>query len=126
MFDAIIAGSLKHRGFVVAITLLLAGLGVFEASRMPLDVLPELSAPSVTVVTEVNGMAPEEVERLVTVPLEQALNGASGLRRLRSRPPGGHREAHDCTRRAAAWHRARAGARLVDHGRDHVRRLDWR
>jgi copper/silver efflux system protein len=84
MFDAIIAGSLKHRGFVVAITLLLAGLGVFEASRMPLDVLPELSAPSVTVVTEVNGMAPEEVERLVTVPLEQALNGASGLRRLRS------------------------------------------
>jgi copper/silver efflux system protein len=84
MFDRIIRGSLKHPGLVIGAMLLLAGAGLFEAARMPLDVLPELSAPSVTVVTEATGMAPEEVERLVTVPLEQGLNGASGLRRLRS------------------------------------------
>src|SRR5215213_1594626 len=84
MFDSIIRGSLKHPWLVVAAALLLVGVGVFETSRMPLDVLPELSAPSVTVVTEANGLAPEEVEKLVTVPLEQALNGSSGLRRIRS------------------------------------------
>lgn len=84
MFDAIIRGSLRHPGLIIGATILVAGLGLFETSRIPLDVLPELSAPSVTVVTETNGMAPEEVERLVTVPLEQALSGASGLRRLRS------------------------------------------
>lgn len=84
MFDSIIRGSLKHPWIVVAAALLLVGVGVFETSRMPLDVLPELSAPSVTVVTEANGLAPEEVEKLVTVPLEQALNGSSGLRRIRS------------------------------------------
>lgn len=84
MFDAIIRASLKHPWLVVATALLLIGVGLFESSRMPLDVLPELSAPSVTVVTEAKGMAPEEVEKLVTVPLEQALNGSSGLRRLRS------------------------------------------
>ena len=84
MFDAMIRGSLRNRLFVLASAILLTGLGLFEASRMPLDVLPELSAPSVTVITEARGMAPEEVERLVTVPLEQALNGSSGLRRIRS------------------------------------------
>ncbi|HEY6079344.1 MAG TPA: efflux RND transporter permease subunit [Polyangiaceae bacterium] len=84
MFDAIIRASLKHPWLVVAAVVLLAGIGLFETSRMPLDVLPELSAPSVTVVTEANGMAPEEVEKLVTVPLEQALNGSSGVRRIRS------------------------------------------
>ena len=83
MFDAIIRASLKHPWLVVAAALLVVGVGWFETSRMPLDVLPELSAPSVTVVTEAKGMAPEEVEKLVTVPLEQALNGASGLRRIR-------------------------------------------
>jgi CzcA family heavy metal efflux pump len=84
MFDAMIHGSLRHRGLVIAGALLLVGVGLFEASRMPLDVLPELSAPSVTVVTEASGLAPEEVERLVTVPLEQSLNGLPGLRRIRS------------------------------------------
>jgi CzcA family heavy metal efflux pump len=84
MFDAMIRGSLRHRGLVIAGALLLTAVGLFEAGRMPLDVLPELSAPSVTVVTEASGMAPEEVERLVTVPLEQALNGLPGLRRIRS------------------------------------------
>jgi CzcA family heavy metal efflux pump len=84
MFDFIIRASLKHAWLVVAAAVLLVGVGLFETSRMPLDVLPELSAPSVTVVTEANGLAPEEVEKLVTVPLEQALNGTTGLRRIRS------------------------------------------
>ena len=84
MFDAIIRISLKHAWLVVAAAVLLVGVGLFETSRMPLDVLPELSAPSVTVVTEANGLAPEEVEKLVTIPLEQALNGSTGLRRIRS------------------------------------------
>ena len=84
MFDPLIRLSLRHPWFVVAATLVLVALGLFETSRIPLDVLPELSAPSVTVVTEANGMAPEEVEKLVTQPLEQALNGSSGVRRIRS------------------------------------------
>ena len=85
MFDSIIRGSLHtSRGSSSPRRSLLVGVGLFETSRMPLDVLPELSAPSVTVVTEANGMAPEEVEKLVTVPLEQALNGSPGVRRMRS------------------------------------------
>ena len=84
MFDAIIRGSLRHPWMVILATIALVGLGLFEMLRIPLDVLPELAAPSVTVVTEASGLAPEEVEKLVTVPLEQALNGASGLRRIRS------------------------------------------
>ncbi len=84
MFDAIIHGSLRHRALVLAAGVLLVVAGAYRASQMPLDVLPELSAPSVTVITEANGMAPEEVEQLVTVPLEHTLNGASGVRRIRS------------------------------------------
>jgi Cu(I)/Ag(I) efflux system membrane protein CusA/SilA len=84
MFDAIIRGSLRQPWLVIVATVALVGLGVLETLRIPLDVLPELSAPSVTVVTEASGLAPEEVEKLVTVPLEHALHGASGLRRLRS------------------------------------------
>jgi Cu(I)/Ag(I) efflux system membrane protein CusA/SilA len=84
MFDAIIRGSLRHPWLVILATLVLVGVGLFETFRIPLDVLPELSAPSVTVVTEANGLAPEEVEKVITVPLEQALNGSSGVRRIRS------------------------------------------
>jgi CzcA family heavy metal efflux pump len=84
MFDAIIRGSLRYRWLVLALTLIAAGFGIQAARTMPVDVLPELAAPSVTVVTETGGRAPEEVEKLVTIPLEQALNGAPGLRRLRS------------------------------------------
>jgi CzcA family heavy metal efflux pump len=84
MFDAIIRWALHHAAIVIALTLLLVGAGGWAAVTMPLDVLPELAAPSVTVVTEARGMAPEEVERQVTVPLEQALNGAPGIRRVRS------------------------------------------
>lgn len=84
MFDAVIHACLRHRALVLAAAALLILLGTYRAFHMPLDVLPELSAPSVTVVTEANGMAPEEVEQLVTIPLEHTLNGAAGVRRIRS------------------------------------------
>ena len=79
MFDPIIRHCLRHPWLVILASLALVAVGLFESSRIALDVLPELSAPSVTVVTEANGLAPEEVEKLVTQPLEQALNGASGI-----------------------------------------------
>jgi Cu(I)/Ag(I) efflux system membrane protein CusA/SilA len=84
MFDAVIKSSLRHPWLVVVAGLLLIVAGFFATRAMPVDVLPDLSAPSVTVITEANGMAPEEVEKLVTVPLEQALNGSAGVRRMRS------------------------------------------
>ncbi len=84
MFDAIIHSSLRHRWLVVVAAAALLVGGFYASVRMPVDVLPDLTAPSVTVVTEADGMAPEEVEKLVTVPLEQTLNGAAGVRRIRS------------------------------------------
>ena len=84
MFDQIIRLSLKHPWLVLLVAGVLLAYGGYSARTMPVDVLPELSAPSVTIVTEANGLAPEEVERMVTAPIEQAIQGSTGLRRLRS------------------------------------------
>ncbi len=84
MFDAIIRISLSLRWLVVALAVALLVGGTWVAATMPVDVLPELAAPSVTVVTEAGGLGPEEVERSITIPLEQALTGAEGVRRVRS------------------------------------------
>jgi len=84
MLNTIIAGSLKHRVLVLAASAILLVTGLFVIPGIPVDVFPDLTAPSVTVITETRGMAPEEVELLVTFPLESALNGASGVRRVRS------------------------------------------
>ncbi len=84
MIDKTIAWSLKNRLFVVLGALLLLFWGTYEATRMPVDVFPDLTAPTVSVVTEAHGMAPEEVETLVTYPIETAVNGAAGVRRVRS------------------------------------------
>ena len=84
MLDAIIKGSIKHRLFVLIGSLALLIAGVYVVINMPVDVFPDLTAPTVSVLTEAHGMAPEEVEQLVTLPIETATNGATGVRRVRS------------------------------------------
>ncbi|MDQ3288669.1 MAG: efflux RND transporter permease subunit [Pseudomonadota bacterium] len=84
MIAKLIGWSLRNRLFVLFGGVLLLAWGAIEAQRMPVDVFPDLTAPSVTVVAEAHGMAPEEVETLIAFPLETALNGAPGVRRVRS------------------------------------------
>jgi len=82
--DSIIHGSLRYRAVVIVAALILCVVGVRTALHMPVDVFPDLTAPTVNIMTEVPGMAAGEVESLVTFPIESALNGASGVRRIRS------------------------------------------
>jgi len=84
MLDRIIAWSLRNRLLVLALAAILMGVGAYTALIMPVDVFPDLTAPTVTVIAEAHGMSPTEVETLVTFPIESALNGASGVRRVRS------------------------------------------
>ena len=79
MFDRIIRFSLNNRLLVVFASIALVLAGGYTAFRLNLDVFPDLNAPTVTVLTEAHGMAPEEVEALVTLPLESALNGSTGV-----------------------------------------------
>ncbi len=84
MLNKIIQFSLHNRLLILVLSLLLMLGGIYTASNMEVDVFPDLNAPTVVVMTEAQGMAPEEVERLVTFPVETALNGATDVRRVRS------------------------------------------
>ncbi|MGZ5283492.1 MAG: efflux RND transporter permease subunit, partial [Bacteroidia bacterium] len=83
MFDRIISLSLKNRIFVVAMAALLLVYGTYVLINLPIDVLPDLNRPRVTVFLEAEGMAPEEVEALVIRPVETSVNGATGVEAVR-------------------------------------------
>ncbi len=89
MLNKIIKFSLNNRVLVIAASFLLLIAGAYTATKMEVDVFPDLTAPTVVVLTEAHGMAPEEIERLVTFPVETAVNGAGNVRRVRSSSSAG-------------------------------------
>ncbi|MCA9323247.1 MAG: efflux RND transporter permease subunit, partial [Planctomycetes bacterium] len=84
MLNKVIAAALRNRAVVIVAALIVGVYGLWTASRMPIDVLPDLNRPVVTIMTEAPGMVPEDVELLVTYPIEQVMNGATGVYRVRS------------------------------------------
>lgn len=84
MLKRIIAFSLKNAALVSLASVLLLGVTWYALQRMPVDVFPELNAPTVTIITESGGLTAEEVEQYVSFPMESAINGLPGLRRVRS------------------------------------------
>ncbi|HKR03950.1 MAG TPA: efflux RND transporter permease subunit [Bacteroidia bacterium] len=89
MLNKIINFSLHNRLLIVVASVLLIVFGSYVATRMEVDVFPDLTAPTVAVLTEAHGMAPEEVEKLVTFPIETSVNGATNVRRVRSSSSAG-------------------------------------
>jgi heavy-metal exporter, HME family len=84
MFNWLLKGSLANRLLVIIASLVLMGYGAWTLTRTPVDVFPDLNKPTVTIMTEAGGMAPEEVEQLITFPLETTMNGLPGVESVRS------------------------------------------
>jgi HME family heavy-metal exporter len=84
MFKWLLENSLANRLLVLAVSVVLMAYGAFQAARLPVDVFPDLNKPTVTLMTEAGGMAPEEVEQLITFPLETTMNGLPGVSGIRS------------------------------------------
>ena len=89
MLNKIIHFSLHNRILVLVVSVLLLVGGFYTAYHTEVDVFPDLTAPTVVVMTEANGMAAEEVEQLVTFPIETTVNGATHVRRVRSSSTNG-------------------------------------
>ncbi len=84
MFTFLVTQSLRNRMLVLAIAAVLVLYGAFVSTRLPVDVFPDLNRPTVTIMTEAEGLAPPEVEQLVTYPIETQMNGLPGVSRVRS------------------------------------------
>ena len=89
MLNKIIRFSLENRILVLVASVLLVIGGLYSTSKTDVDVFPDLNAPTVVIMTEAGGMATEEVEQLVTFPIETAVNGSTGVRRVRSQSTNG-------------------------------------
>jgi heavy-metal exporter, HME family len=143
MFKWLLDNSLANRLLVIIASVVLMAYGAFTLTRTPVDVFPDLNKPTVTIITEAGGMAAEEVEQLITFPLETTMNGLPGVETIRSTSSAGlsfiyvtfdwstdifrarqlvserlaaMEEGH-CRRRTAAH-----GPDQLDHGRDHADR----
>src|SRR5215213_2843994 len=84
MFNFLVATSLRNRLFVMAAAIIVMAYGAFTLPRIPIDVFPDLNRPAVNILTEAEGLAPQEVEQLVTFPIETSMNGMPGVVRVRS------------------------------------------
>src|SRR5689334_8064908 len=84
MFTFFVTHALKNRILVLVAAAVLVIFGALTASRLPVDVFPDLNRPTVTIMTESEGLAPQEVEQLVTYPIETQMNGLPGVTRVRS------------------------------------------
>jgi CzcA family heavy metal efflux pump len=85
MLNAVVRFSIRFRGIAISLACAVLGYGIFSLSRVPYDVFPEFAPPQVSIQTEAPGLSPEQVEVLVTQPIENAINGVSGIESLRSR-----------------------------------------
>src|SRR5688572_31222866 len=84
MLSRLIAFSLKNAPLVLIVSVLVVAFAAYQVPRMAVDVFPELNAPTVVILSEAGGLSADEVEQYVTFPLETAVNGLPGVRRVRS------------------------------------------
>ena len=84
MINTLVEASIKAKGLVLIAIVVVIGYGVYEYRRMPVDAFPDISPIMVPVFAEAHGMAPEEIERLITYPIESAMNGLPGVTEIKS------------------------------------------